>query len=82
MRFVSEIILPQPSLDYRDKSIVCAVKPVRRNTEHSLGDQITYPSRRFLNGLPDPLGPISPTIEPCSTFKEIFSLALTPPKYL
>ncbi|SVB89860.1 uncharacterized protein METZ01_LOCUS242714 [marine metagenome] len=32
--------------------------------------------------LPDPLGPISPTIEPCSTFREIFSLALTPPKYL
>jgi len=31
--------------------------------------------------LPDPLGPINPTIEPCSTFREIFSLALTPPKY-
>ena len=31
---------------------------------------------------PDPLGPISPTILSFSTAKEIFWLALTPPKYL
>ena len=32
--------------------------------------------------LDEPTAGINPTIEPCSTFREIFSLALTPPKYL
>ncbi|SVE07718.1 uncharacterized protein METZ01_LOCUS460572, partial [marine metagenome] len=31
---------------------------------------------------PEPFGPINPTIEPCSTDKEISSLAFTPPKCL
>ena len=29
---------------------------------------------------PDPLGPINPTIDPCSTFSEMSPLAFTPPK--
>src|SRR5574341_700109 len=32
--------------------------------------------------LPDPLGPIKPVIEPCSTFMEQASTALIPPKDL
>ena len=32
--------------------------------------------------MPDPFGPINPTIEPCSTDIEISTLALTPPKDL
>ena len=30
--------------------------------------------------LPDPFGPINPTIDPCSTCNEISTLAFTPPK--
>ena len=30
--------------------------------------------------LPEPLGPIIPTIDPCATCKEISTLAFTPPK--
>ena len=32
--------------------------------------------------LPEPLGPIKPTIDPCSTATEISTLACTPPKDL
>ena len=32
--------------------------------------------------LPEPFGPINPTIDPCSTFNEMSTLAFTPPKDL
>ena len=80
MQWRGEAYTPKSPFEAREQGIAMVFQHFSLFESLSVAENIVL----GLDGVvfPEPFGPINPTILPSSTVKEIFSLALTPPKYL